>query len=90
MHLISVSNWSEADFFSVDFSAASAKGSVGPVRPRYIHNSQTPYMFTEMFPVVGKDAQGNYWLSATRLTRNWDAVGAALDRGDFLFQERGG
>lgn len=90
VHLISVSNWSKADFFSVDFSAASVKGSVGPVRPRYIHNAQTPYKFTEMFPIIGKDAHGNYWLSATRLTRNWDAVESALERGDFLFQERGG
>lgn len=90
VHLISISNWSKADFFSVDFSAASTKGSVGPVRPRYIHSAQTPYMFTEMFPVVGKDAHGNYWLSATRITRNWDAVESALQRGDFLFPERCG
>ncbi|KAG6358763.1 hypothetical protein INS49_012282 [Diaporthe citri] len=86
MHIISVSNWSKADFFSLDFSAASVKGSNRPVRPKYIHSAQTPYRFTEMFPITGKDAHGNYWLSATRLARNWDAVEAALKRGDVLFE----
>lgn len=87
MHLISVSNWSKADFFGVDFSAASVSGSSRPLRPIYIHSAQTPYKFTDMFPIIGKDAHGNYWFSATRVTRNWAAVEKALDRGDYLFQK---
>lgn len=86
VHLISVSNWSKADFFHIDFSAASVKRSGAPVRPSYIHSARTPYKFTEMFPITGKDVYGKYWFSATRLTRNWDAADAALKRGDFLFQ----
>lgn len=39
---------------------------------------QTPYRFTEMFPIVGKDEQGNYWLSGTRTTQNWDIIEQAL------------
>lgn len=75
-----------ADFFRVDFSAASVKGSGGPVRPGYIHNAQTPYKFTEMSAITGEDLYGNCWFSATRLTRNWDAAYAALKRGNFLAQ----
>jgi hypothetical protein len=75
--MLSFSNWTKIDFFGLDFSAA-ALNSVGPVRPKYIQNVQTPYKFTEMFPIVGKDEQGNYWLSGTRTTQNWDIIEQAL------------
>ncbi|PKX92298.1 uncharacterized protein P174DRAFT_512929 [Aspergillus novofumigatus IBT 16806] len=77
MHMLSFSNWTKIDFFGLDFSAAALKGA-GPVRPKYIQNVQTPYKFTEMFPIVGKDEQGNYWLSGTRTTQNWDIIEQAL------------
>ncbi|PHH89550.1 hypothetical protein CDD83_5809 [Cordyceps sp. RAO-2017] len=86
MHLISFSNWSKADFFGIDFSAASLSGSSKPLRPSYIQNVQTPYKFTEMYPIIGKDANGNYWVSASRVTKNWAVVEEAFKRHDFMFQ----
>ncbi|GIK01971.1 hypothetical protein Aspvir_006014 [Aspergillus viridinutans] len=77
LHMLSFSNWTKIDFFGLDFSAAALKGA-GPVRPKYIQNVQTPYKFTEMFPIIGKDGQGNYWLSGTRTTQNWDIIEQAL------------
>ncbi|KAL6231341.1 hypothetical protein BDW75DRAFT_233670 [Aspergillus navahoensis] len=46
--------------------------------PKYIQSVQTPYKFTEMFPIIGKDEQGNYWLSGTWTTQNWDIIEQAL------------
>lgn len=75
--MLSFSDWTKIDFFGLDFSAAALKDT-GPVRPKYIQNVQTPYRFTEMFPIVGKDDQGNYWRSGTRTTQNWDTIEQTL------------
>lgn len=74
VHMLSCSNW-KIDFFGLDFSAAALKGA-GPVNPKYIQNLQT--QVHRMFPIVGKDDQGNYWLSGKRITQNWDIIEQAL------------
>ncbi|KAI0121111.1 hypothetical protein BJ170DRAFT_145704 [Xylariales sp. AK1849] len=84
MHMINFSNWTKANFYSYDFSSASTTGSQGPVRARYIQNTQGPIKFAEIFLIVGKDSQGNYWVSSTRTMQKWAAVDQAWERGDII------
>lgn len=86
MQLIIVSNWSKAKFFDMDFSGAlgghskPTGDSTSPVKPVYIQacafNKGSPVR--NAFQVSGKDAQGNYWLSATLRGEVWDAIEQAL------------
>ncbi|KAI0384055.1 hypothetical protein F5Y04DRAFT_234500 [Hypomontagnella monticulosa] len=86
---VMVSNWSKARFFETDFSAAVVEkertgsgnraNKVG--RPSYIQpNGIVNGMPTRnSFPIVGKDAAGNYWLAGTLRKGLWGRVQQELD-----------
>lgn len=74
MHLVTFSNWTKANLYETDFSAAvvdaagrrghrGARGAAGPGRPVYIQNSQLGLLLPNAFPIIGKDGSGNFWLS---------------------------
>ncbi|KAI1762107.1 hypothetical protein GGR53DRAFT_532879 [Hypoxylon sp. FL1150] len=87
---IMISNWSKARFFETDFSAAVVRGTADPVRragrnkvgrPSYIQpNGRVSGIPTRnSFPIVGKDAAGNYWFQGTLARGLWDQVQEAMD-----------
>nr|QCL09093.1 DmxR2 [Cryptosporiopsis sp. 8999] len=88
MHLMIMSNWVKSNFFNLDFSAACVEKCDHPVTPRYIHAVQSPPNFKEMYIIVGKDAHGNYWLSACRSEQNWAVAKDAIERGDYMFEKQ--
>ncbi|KAI1657779.1 hypothetical protein F4813DRAFT_73654 [Daldinia decipiens] len=85
---VMISNWSKAKFFDTDFSAAVVRPGADPEkrankigRPSYIQpNGLINGMPTRnSFPIVGKDAAGNYWLSGTLQRGLWKQVQEEMD-----------
>lgn len=88
---IMISNWTKGKFFETDFSAAvvarpgdgteEKRDSKEIGRPSYIQpNGLTNGVpIRNSFPIVGKDAKGNYWLSGTLRVGLWDRVQELLD-----------
>ncbi|KAI1774808.1 hypothetical protein F4818DRAFT_419008 [Hypoxylon cercidicola] len=85
---IMVSNWSKAGFFATDFSAAVVRPGLPSARranrvgtPSYIQpNGRVAGIPTRnSFPVVGKDAAGNYWLAGTLGRGLWARVREAME-----------
>ncbi|KAI1807061.1 hypothetical protein F4811DRAFT_64783 [Daldinia bambusicola] len=83
-----ISNWSKAKFFDTDFSAAVVRPGADPAkrankigRPSYVQpNGLIKAMPTRnSFPIVGKDAAGNYWLSGTLRKGLWEQVQEEMD-----------
>ncbi|KAI2614885.1 hypothetical protein GGR54DRAFT_632530 [Hypoxylon sp. NC1633] len=85
---VMVSNWTKGKFFETDFSAAVVRPGLDPARrankigrPSYIQpNGLVAGMPTRnSFPIVGKDAAGDYWLSGTLQRRLWRHVQETMD-----------
>lgn len=81
MHLITLSNWSIANFYGHDFSPArvhpeSAGGKA--LYPSYIQALQLPFSFPEGTLIIGKDQSGNYWMYGFRVKGLWAKVEEAL------------
>ncbi|KAF8848132.1 hypothetical protein BDZ45DRAFT_754153 [Acephala macrosclerotiorum] len=77
MHMITFSNWSKARLFETDFSAAvikPGKESRKPGTPSYIQNNQFGLILPNGFPIIGKDAEGNYWLSGYMNKGHWGRI----------------
>ncbi|KUJ12620.1 uncharacterized protein LY89DRAFT_757174 [Mollisia scopiformis] len=78
MHMITFSNWSKARLFETDFSAAVITPGNGsgrkPGRPSYIQNNQFGLVLPNGFPIIGKDAEGNYWLSGYMNKGQWAKI----------------
>ncbi|TVY47294.1 Transcriptional regulator [Lachnellula occidentalis] len=83
MKLIVISNWTKTRLFELDFSAAVVEVGVplegrrhGVGRPRYVHSC--PYSngvpIRNAFPVFGRDAEGNYWMSGTLRVETWRKI----------------
>lgn len=85
MHMVTYSNWSKAKMFETDFSAAIKPDSPSPSeghvpgRPTYIQNCQHGLTLPNAFPIMGKDAHGNYWLSGYLNKGNWDKINEILN-----------
>lgn len=73
-HQISFSNWTQADLFAADFSAAAVKPRDTPLYASYIAHCQVPFQFPEGFIIVGKDFKGNTWLCGYRVQGQWEHV----------------
>ncbi|EEA28347.1 hypothetical protein TMatcc_003321 [Talaromyces marneffei ATCC 18224] len=86
MHFMILSNWTKANLYLIDFSAAAMTPTDKPVTARYMQAVQSPRKAMELFVIIGKDALGNYWLSGSRTKQNWDIIEAALKREDYLFE----
>ncbi|KPM45555.1 hypothetical protein AK830_g944 [Neonectria ditissima] len=85
MHMVTYSNWTKARLFETDFSAAvigkndsSAPRNHLPGRPTYIQNCQYGLTLPNAFPIIGKDAEGNYWMSGYLNKGNWDKIDQIL------------
>lgn len=87
MHMVTYSNWAKARLFETDFSAAivapggGVGGSTTPRgRPSYIQNNQFGLVLPNGFPIIGKDAEGNYWLSGYMNKGHWGKIEEQLAR----------
>ncbi|KAF2179167.1 hypothetical protein K469DRAFT_741698 [Zopfia rhizophila CBS 207.26] len=80
MHMITYSNWTRVNLFEVDFSAAVVGGAPGEkvAKPRYIQNNQFGLILPNGFPIIGKDNDGNYWLSGYMNKAHWAKIGELL------------
>jgi hypothetical protein len=81
MHMITYSNWTKAKLFNVDFSAAIVGGGEGGVaKPVYIQNNQLGLTLPNGFPIIGKDNEGNYWLSGYMSEGVWEGIQELLEK----------
>lgn len=80
MDLITFSNWTQADLFNFDFSAAvvEARARGQPVKPVYVQNNQFGLKLPNAFPIMGRDRSGNYWLSGYLKKGHWGRIEAQL------------
>lgn len=80
MHLMSLSNWSIADFYGHDFSPARLHPAeeADPVYPSYIQALQVPFSFPEGTLIIRKDKADSYWLYGFRVKGLWAKVEEAL------------
>lgn len=83
MLMVIFSNWSAAKFFETDFSAAVIesglsleKRSNALGRPSYINadGKIRGFFGRNAFPIMGKDAGGNYWLSGPARAEVWPEI----------------
>jgi hypothetical protein len=82
MHMITYSNWSKAKLFDVDFSAAiiGEEGKKrGVAKPVYMQNNQFGLTLPSGFPVLGKDNEGNYWVSGYMSEGVWKGIEKMLE-----------
>lgn len=72
IYVLFLTNWQKARLFDLDFSAAAARPrpESKPVRASYVHGSQDP-CYLDAWPISGKDADGNYWISGCRSKGLW-------------------
>ncbi|KAL6862087.1 hypothetical protein J3F83DRAFT_767708 [Trichoderma novae-zelandiae] len=77
MHMITYSNWCKAKLFDADLSAAVLKSSKKSGRsgsPTYIQNNQFGLAVPNAFPIIGKDKDGNFWLSGYMNKGLWGRI----------------
>ena len=87
MVIVIFSNWSAAKFFEIDFSSAVVKSGL-PLekrsnalgRPSYVHadGKIRGFFGRNAFPIMGKDAAGNYWLSGPARAEAWPKIERSL------------
>lgn len=80
MHHVSYSNWTKANLFQLDFSAAAVAPRAAPCYPSYVQHSQLGMQFPEGFLIMGKDMDGNYWMCGYRVKGNWAKIEKELER----------
>ncbi|KAM0483598.1 hypothetical protein ACHAPX_002089 [Trichoderma viride] len=74
MHLFMFSNWRKSNMYKVNLMAATVTPRQTPLTPSYVQSVQGPYNFTDGIIIVGKDAEGNYWLSGYRSKSLWEMM----------------
>ncbi|UKZ78758.1 hypothetical protein TrVFT333_006503 [Trichoderma virens FT-333] len=79
MQLLMFSNWQKANMYGTDLSAAAVTPRRTPLRPSYVQSVQGPYNFSDGIIIVGKDAEGNYWLSGNRAKGLWGMMGKKME-----------
>lgn len=83
MQLIMFSNWSKSNMYGTDLSAAVVTPRSEPLYPSYVQSVQSvqgPYSFSDGIIVVGKDPQGNHWLSGYRAAGRWAVMQEEIAR----------
>jgi hypothetical protein len=85
--LVIFSNWSSGKFFDIDFSSAVIKQGMpsdqrsNPVgRPSYVNGDGrvNGFVVRNIFPIMGKDAAGNYWLNGAARAEAWREIEKSL------------
>lgn len=82
MHMVTYSNWTKAKLYELDFSAAIVKPgerNKKPGFPTYIQNNQFGLVLPNAFPIIGKDNEGNFWLSGYMNKGQWEKIGELLE-----------
>ncbi|KAE9571852.1 hypothetical protein CGMCC3_g11977 [Colletotrichum fructicola] len=83
MHMITYSNWTKTDLFNVDFSSVVKTKDSGNKqrrgRPVYIQNNQAGFGLPNAFVIIGRDLDGNYWLSGYMSQGLWAKTEAAFE-----------
>lgn len=51
-----------------------------PGGPSYIQNNQFGLVLPNGFPIIGKDAEGNYWLSGYMNKGHWEKIDELLEK----------
>lgn len=82
MQLLMFSNWQKANMYGFDLSAAAAKPRDTPLIPSYVQSMQSPYNFADGIIIVGKDSEGNYWLSGYRTKGLWKMMETEMAKED--------
>ncbi|KAI1498319.1 hypothetical protein F5X99DRAFT_335160 [Biscogniauxia marginata] len=83
MHMLTYSNWSKARLYDVDFSKAIAtphQTTSKSGRPTYVQNNQFGLILPNGFPIIGKDNEGNYWLSGYLNQGQWAKIEKELEK----------
>lgn len=78
MQLVMFSNWQKANMYGTDLAAAAVNPRTTALTPSYVQSTQGPYNFSDGFIIVGKDPEGNYWLSTYRTTGLWGMMEKAI------------
>ena len=78
MHMITFSDWTKAGLVGTDFSAAVVTPGRDhkrkPGRPSYIQNNQFGLILPNGLSIIGKDFDGNYWLSGYMNRGKWGKI----------------
>ncbi|KDN60021.1 hypothetical protein CSUB01_10711 [Colletotrichum sublineola] len=76
MRLLMFSNWTRANLYDFDLSAAAipAQDRDKPLFPYYVQTAQTPHNFPDGNIIVGRDKEGNFWLSGFKQKKEWKAM----------------
>jgi hypothetical protein len=88
MHMVTYSNWTKAKLYELDFSSAVVAGSASSGdpqkrrsgKPSYIQNCQFGFTLPNGFPIIGKDLDGNYWLSGFTTQGTWAKLDSLLEQ----------
>jgi hypothetical protein len=80
MHMLTFTNWKQADTFGTDLAGARPLGSknAGPCLPKYVQNNQLGFTLPNAFPIVGQDADGSYWMSGYMKPGHWAIIDDVL------------
>lgn len=87
MLLVIFSNWSSGKFFDIDFSSAvikqglpSDQRSNALGRPSYVNadGKIRGFFGRNAFPILGRDAAGNYWLTGPARAEAWPEIEKSL------------
>lgn len=88
MHMIVFSNWTQAQFFQVDLAPAAANKAdrEQPVVPSFINYkvASTVWPMRDNFCIIGKDAEGRYWLGGALQKGLWAKIENELQQGDIV------
>lgn len=72
------SNWSKANLFSLDFSAATVSSqdehSAKPVSPILVLPVYTGWRVVDLVCIMGQDRDGNYWLDFSTERKRWKGI----------------
>lgn len=87
-YLVTFTNWTKGKFFEINFSDAvlqqgdsTEKRPNKLGRPYYFHTFQTgSNPARNGFPIMGKDAAGNYWLGGTMRASLWPGIEKYMER----------
>ena len=88
MLLVVFSNWCAAKFFEVDLSAAVLKeglprnkrsNELGVPSFVYSDSNMTGFSARNTFPILGKDAGGNYWIRGSLRRGIWPVIERSLE-----------
>ncbi|ELQ41678.1 hypothetical protein OOU_Y34scaffold00258g12 [Pyricularia oryzae Y34] len=87
-HMAIFTNWTQALFHQVDLAPAAVagegcpEGQEGQVVPSFVgsHMNSRVWPLRDQFVIIGKDSQGDYWLSGTLRKGLWANIEQELDK----------